>query len=111
MARSFAGDASHYLSNAAGSPVATNRLTVACWAKLTGLSRGDMVTCWSTAVAAGDQYDLLHGLSSGKAEMFVSSGSAFGRSGSSTTTLTTGVWYHLAGTFDGTTVAVWVNGT
>lgn len=89
-----------------------NAVSVACWIIPGTTGRGDLVTCWHNGTTLGDQFDLLYGLTAGKPQFYISSGSALGTSGVNPTggAMTVGLPYRVMGTFDGTTVAVYLNG-
>jgi hypothetical protein len=90
-------------------PITTQRVTVAAWLKPNVLSRSDAVAVWGNNGSGTDQFVLLHGLTSGKPQFFVNNGGPVG-TGTGALTFVVGRWYHVAGTFDGTTISVWVNG-
>ncbi len=97
-----------------GNPAAIQALgvlSVACWVKPSGTGRGDIFAQWN----GGGQYhfNLLQGVDgTGKFSFYGSfNGSAASSSGDSTTTLTPGTWYHIAGVADGSLLKIYVNGT
>jgi len=91
-----------------GSPVTTNRITVSAWFRPQKTGRSDVITCWTDGTSSS-QFDLLVGVTASKARFFIGDGTFRGTS-DSVTTLATGAWYHLAGTYDGATLGLWVNG-
>ena len=92
----------------APSKVTTNRLTVSCWVLPSVLTRGDLVTCWNNG-SINSQFNLLYGLTSGKAIFYISDGTGY-NSGDSSTAMEVNKWYHIVGTYDGASVSVGVNG-
>lgn len=87
-----------------------DHLTVGCWIKFTDTDRGDIIGKWP--VSAGQfKFVLLHGLTAGKLQFFVSASgsSAFG-SAVGATTMSINTWYYVIGTFDKPTVTSYVNG-
>ncbi len=95
-----------------GNPAAIQALgvmSVACWVKPSGTGRGDIFTQWSSGQY---HFNLLQGVDgTGKFSFYGSfNGSAASSSGASTTTLTPGTWYHIAGVADGSLLKIYVNG-
>lgn len=76
------------------------------------LTRGDVITRWTTGGGAGDQFNLLYGLTSGKAKFYTANGGGgTDNSGDGATTLVVGNEYMLGGSAFGTTYRnVYVNG-
>lgn len=93
-----------------GPSLPTTTITVAAWIVPSNLSRGDIVTKWNTGSnATSDAFNLLRGVSSGKAQFYVSNGTLY-TSGAGATTLTAGLLWHVVGTYDGASCSVYVNG-
>jgi len=92
----------------------TNQLTVSCWLRPAVLTRGDLVTRWTNGVTTGDRFNLLYGLTSGKPQFYVSTGSFsppdYPNSGVGANVMSVGAWNHIVGVYDEKTVAVWLNG-
>lgn len=112
MGDSFAMSAGNYFqvtTLGAANPIATNAVTAACWLKPNATSRGDLISVWGGAGSGTDQFDLLYGLTAGKPQFFTVAG-GLQNSGVGSTAMTAGLRYHVAGTFDGTNVAVYLNG-
>jgi hypothetical protein len=107
----FSTSATNRVLCSSGSPVTTNRITVAAWIRPSVATRGDLVTCWNQGTT-GSQFNLLYGLTSGKAAFFVSGGSAptLINSGDSTQVMSAGQVYLVVGTYDGSLARVYVNG-
>lgn len=95
-------------------PIATNRVTVAAWLKPNVTTRGDILSVWAGDGGGGasDQFVLLYGLTSGKPQMFLlqNGGANVNHSGVGSTAMATGLWYHVAGLYDGVECAVYLNG-
>lgn len=85
-------------------------LTVDCWIYPSVLTRGDLVASWKNGTTAGDQFDLLYGLTSGKPQFFVSSGSAFDNTATGPATLSTTAWHHVLGEYSASLLACWLDG-
>ncbi|MGB0429078.1 MAG: LamG-like jellyroll fold domain-containing protein [Bacteroidia bacterium] len=91
----------------------TSELTVEAWIKPESFARNiyeNSVLCkhgWSSGNAG---YVLRCGASGQASFNVASSTGSWMEAQSSTGVLTTGTWYHIAGTFDGDTVSVYVNG-
>ena len=94
-------------------PISTNSLTAACWLKPGVLTRGDLITKWFNGgnSSSGDQFDLLYGVTSGKPALYVNSGSGAVGGEVGSTAMVVGNWYHIVGTFDGSTVSIYLNGS
>lgn len=104
---------SHYLSAPYSAAIAgTTNITLCAWVKPSVATRGKIVGRHNTTNTSNSYYALE--LSNGQARMGVSYSTWFGMSASMTWaaggTITAGNWYHLAGTWDGTTISVYVNG-
>lgn len=76
------------------------------------LTRGDLVTRWTNGGGAGDQFNLLYGLTSGKPQMYGAlGGGATWTSGVGSTAMVVGGLYTIGGTVLGTaSVNVFLNG-
>jgi len=90
--------------------VNNNRITVASWIRPSVLTRGDVVAKWVNGVTSGDQFNLLYGLTSGKPQFFISSGSSTPTSGTGPATMQIGRWHHVTGTYDGASIEVYLDG-
>lgn len=77
--------------------------TASTWVNPSVTSRGDLVTKW----VSDGEFNLLYGLTAGKPQFFIGSGS---NSGVGATAMTTGTWNYVVGTYDGTTISVYLNG-
>jgi len=86
-------------------------ISVCAWLKPNVTSRGDIVTRWTTGLG-GSQFTLLYGLTVGKPQFYISNGTlpTIIGSGEGSTTMSIGVWYHVAGVYDGSNVKVFLNG-
>lgn len=97
------------ITNASGGNlnITGNKISIAGWVKPTNTGAGWQYLC-SKRDGANTGYYLA--LENGTAaRMFVASGAAGGVA-TGTTTLSNNNWYHIVGTYDGTTVRVYVNG-
>ncbi len=85
------------------------RISVSAWVRPTSGTRQDFVSKWGSI---NYQYVLLQGVTASRFQFYISttSSNAIG-SGDSTTVISAGVWYHVVGTYDGSTVRLFVNGT
>lgn len=111
-AYSFGTSSKYFDINSSNSPIsqAINRLTVCAWWVPSITGRSDLISAWlGNSTSASDQFVLLSGLTANSPAFFVSNGAAQG-SGNSSITVTVGQPCHIAGTFDGTNVSVYVNG-
>ncbi len=84
------------------------RISVSAWVRPTSGTRQDFVSKWGSI---NYQYVLLQGVTASRFQFYISttSSNAIG-SGDSTTVISAGVWYHVVGTYDGSTVRLFVNG-
>lgn len=75
-------------------------------------SRGDVMNRWVNGAGTGDQFNLLYGITSGKARFYTANGSGSTQnSGDGTTVMSAGTQYMLGGRIQGTSnIDVWVNG-
>lgn len=106
------GSSKYFDINSSNSPIsqAINRVTVCAWWIPAVTSRADLLSAWlGNSTSASDQFVLLSGITANTPQFFVSNGAAQG-SGNSSITVTVGQLCHIAGTFDGTNVSVYVNG-
>lgn len=87
----------------------TGQITVSAWIKPNVLTRGDIVTRWVSGLGAS-QFDLLYGLTSGLPQFFISNGGATANSGTGSKSLMVGIWQHIAGTYDGSNICIYLNG-
>jgi hypothetical protein len=89
----------------------TPNVTIMAWAKTTNTSlltlRQRIVTRYLNGATANEQYGL--DLSMGAPRFLLGSTTAVSTV-TSGTTVTNGVWYHICGTYDGTTMRLYVNG-
>lgn len=90
--------------------ITTNRVTVACWVRPGRLTRGDLVARWLTGAASGDQFVLLYGIVSGKPAFYVSTGSGAAGGSTGAGTMEIGRWHHVAGTYDQSSISVFLDG-
>ncbi len=81
----------------------TNIITIECWIMLDSIDKGHIITKYA---AVGNRSYLLYILDTGEIRFYISS-SVFVES---TTTLSSGVWYHIAGVADGTNRKIFING-
>lgn len=88
--------------------LSANRVSVCCWFNPAASQRHDLVTSWNLGNTSADQFDLLVGVTGGTAEFFITNASPVSAAG--TTTLTSNKWWHIAGTFDGTNIRLYLNG-
>jgi hypothetical protein len=84
------------------------RISVSAWVRPTSGTRQDFVSKWGSI---NYQYVLLQGVTASRFQFYISttSSNAIG-SGDSTTVISAGVWYHVVGTYDGSTVRLFING-
>lgn len=83
-------------------------ITVSAWVKPRDAARGDIVSKWASAQR---QYNLLQGVTSGKFQFYISrDGQNAEGSGNSLTTISPGNWYHVVGTYNGSSAKIYVNG-
>jgi len=111
-AYSFGTSSKYFDINSANSPISqsVNRVTVCAWWVPSVTSRSDLISVWlGNGSTASDQFVLLSGITANTPQFFVSNGSAQG-SGNSSIPVVVGQLCHIAGTFDGTNVSVYVNG-
>ncbi len=101
-----------YVDAGSSNTITSNNITTCAWVKPAVTSRGDIVTRWNSGVG-NSQFDLLYGLTTGKPQFYITDGTAPGikNSGVGSTTMSTGRWYYICGTYNGSTVAVYLNGT
>jgi hypothetical protein len=84
-------------------------ITVALWVNMSTVSvRQDILARWGPATQR--QFLLLAGLTAGKLAFFISSNGTSTVSANSATTVAAGVWMHVVGTFDNTTIRLYING-
>ena len=108
-ARNFvaASDDNLNAGNPSALDITGDTITVAAWVKLTTSQKQKFVSKWQDA---GSQFSyLLEQNGGGDVARFVRH-SGSGAIAEGTTTLVTGVWFHLVGTYDGTNVRIYVNG-
>lgn len=74
------------------------------------LTRGDLVTRWDTGAAAGDQFNLLYGLTSGKPQVYIQTGGTIQTSGVGATAMVVGKPYTIGGAADGADSQVFLDG-
>jgi hypothetical protein len=88
----------------------TSQITVETWIKPSSLASSQISLggTWDDITGANRTY--LFFIGNGKAQFYVSHTGADAPNASSTTTLQVGKWYHLAGTFDGSNINLYVNG-
>jgi hypothetical protein len=84
----------------------TGAVSIAAWIKGDAWGTGGDVDTIACKGDTSPTYQL--GVADGKAAMFLNEADTAGVKGS--TTLTAGEWYHVVGTWDGTTAKVYVNG-
>lgn len=100
---SFASASSQYLSSTL-SPITTASLTVSCWINATSLATNNFFLSFGAGGAAKTSLNI----STNKLTATVNSAATTIVGG---TTINTATWYHLAVTYDGTTIKIYVNGT
>lgn len=110
----FGGEASYraggiHAAGSSGPDVSTNAVTVACWVRPDTLARGDLLTAWQQG-AAFSRWNLLYGVTSGKPQFFVTAGISAVGSGVGSGVMSVGRWHHVAGTFNGTRIRVYLDG-
>src|SRR5262249_13558923 len=88
----------------------TSQVTVEAWVRVNSLSGivSGIAGTWDSISGSNRSYGLW--INGGKAQFFLSHTGGDFNSVTGTTSLQVGMWYHLAGTFDGTTLKVYVNG-
>lgn len=110
MARHFVAASSDYIdcgTGVRGSDV--HSITVAAWINLDShTAERKIVARWN---ATADRSWLLHVNSNGTVSFDILSEGGTGYGATSTTVLSNGVWYHVAGTTNGSNVVVYVNGS
>ena len=98
---------STYVGNVANNAAftLTNGVTMVAWIKLSGLGVDRKI------ISKRPSYVLtVYNTNVPETEIFIGGSSQDTRSAGGGTVLTTGVWYQIAGTFDGSTVKTYVNG-
>jgi len=84
-------------------------ITVACWVKIeSATAEKKVIAKWSDSAGAFSYLLSVAGAGDDKAQFVVNTGSNGVAIG--TTALAIGTWHHIAGTYDGTTVRVYVDG-
>ena len=98
---------STYVANVANNSAftLTNAVTMVAWVKLSGLGTDQKI------ISKRPSYVLtVFSSNIPETEIFIGGSSQDTRSASGGTVLTTGVWYQIAGTYDGSTLKTYVNG-
>ena len=98
---------STYVGNVANNSAftLTNGVTMVAWIKLSGLGVDQKI------ISKRPSYVLtVYSNNIPETEIFIGGSSQDTRSASGGTVLTTGVWYQIAGTYDGSTIKTYVNG-
>lgn len=98
-------------------PNVTNAITVCAWVKWDGVTKPDYAGVVRKSVTGGVQsppwhtYEMFIG-NNGRVGFALTDGVSNGVYGScnSTTAISAAVWHHIAGTFDGTTIKVYIDG-
>jgi hypothetical protein len=88
----------------------TNRLTVWALMRPDVSTRGDVVTIWGSGADGVSQFNLLYGLTSLKPQFYISSPSATANSGAAATAMRLAQMHTIAGTYDGASVKVYLDG-
>jgi hypothetical protein len=106
--------ASNYVNGGtrAANAVTTQEISVMAIIRPAVLTRGDLVTRWLTGGNAGDQFNLLYGLTSGKPAFYVTTGGSTQNSGASSIAMAVGNTYVVGGaaSIAQSVSSVWVNG-
>lgn len=92
-------------------PMATPAVTVEAWVKFDDFANGDIISKYNnnSLTRSDDEYELA--VKGGQLYFEVTDGGAgVGQSSISTSELKLGVWYHLAGVYNGSKVVLLVNG-
>ena len=97
-----------FISNSAGLTSITNGLTVAAWVYRPANQTG-FASVLSREVGTGHYEHFYLGFENGKYRWFVNTSGGYSNS-SLGGTAPTGQWIHMVGTYDGTTVTLYVNG-
>ncbi len=106
MARSLSGTGQYFTGSTA--PVTAVPLTIACWAKMTSVSGRLVSICDSTSTA--ERFCIDGGAGIG-VRAFVTHSSSSTALASSSTTITSGVWFHACGVFTSAILrAAYLNG-
>jgi len=109
MARDFSG--SDYIEVADNNLLdLTSQITILMWVKFDSLA-ADFHSMLSKEQNAGDGYGFMINISATPDAIALALPSSNWEDYSADYTLSTGQWYHLAGTFDGTNAHIYVNGT
>jgi len=98
-----------YLSRASETIGISNIWTVSCWAKFNSLGTGIYILAWDTAPGTFNQISLLKNAAD-QFRVVINSGVANYKDYHGNTVFTTGVFYHLAVSWDGTNLILYVNG-
>lgn len=90
----------------------TGSFSVSAWVKFTTLAAQSIVSKWGAASASNYAWLLFANFwSSGEVDFLVSgNGSGYSGASAPTGTVTTGKWYHLVGTYDRSTIRLYING-
>ncbi len=93
----------------------TEQITVSVWIKKNGFEPEPIVSKWDSTSGDGNQRSWILGFSgtgNGKIDFIASNNGhdSGAQTVLTTTVFSTGVWYHVAGTYDGTNLGIWVNG-
>ena len=93
-----------YVDCGAGDPLnLTDQVTIACWTKVRTFTKS-----WQTIVGKGDNYQLERNEQDNVVNFYI--GTPGRRTGPGVTSVNDGEWHHVAGTYDGTAMKLYVDG-
>lgn len=87
-----------------------NKITISCWVNISSkVAEMKVFAKWADTPSAAHSYLLaIQGVGNDKVRLAISAGGVTSVDG--TTALVVGTWYHVAGTYDGSDLRVYVNG-
>ena len=99
----FDGGTDKFTNTTLSPPLAANNRTVEAWCRATNTATKQGCAGWGDSGVVADEYDM--GFNTSKVYLQGDS-----RDTTGVTALSNDTWYHLAGTYDGTNVRLYVNG-
>ena len=94
-----------YVDCGAGDPLnLTDEVTIACWMKVRTFTKA-----WQTIVGKGDNYQLERNSQDDVVNFYI--GTPGRRTGPGVTNVNDGEWHHVAGTYDGAAMRLYIDGT